>query len=198
MEGTLATMTMFGSNFAPRGWGYCAGQLLSISNNTALFSLLGTIYGGDGRTTFALPDLRGRLATGIGQGPGLSDRRWGERWGTEQHTMLITEMPVHNHAITHIGSTPSAIVKASSTAAGSADPAGQYWAAGTPSERGSSNTTLTYGASADTVMATDAVQINTAGLITTNSGGSIPFNISQPSLAVSMVICMQGVFPSRS
>lgn len=198
MEGTLATMTMFGGDFAPRAWSFCRGQLLPIAQHSALFSLLGTIYGGDGRTTFALPDLRGRLATGTGHGPGLTDRRIGWRWGAERHTMNITEMASHSHAIAHIGNTPTALVKASSAPGSSANPNGQYWAAGAPSERGSTNVTNTYGATADVMMAADAVEINVSGLAATNNGGNLPFQISQPSLAVSMVICMQGLFPSRS
>ncbi|MFT5654718.1 MAG: microcystin-dependent protein [Arenicella sp.] len=79
----LASKDLFGGNFAPRGWALCQGQLLSISQNTALFSLLGTTYGGDGRTTFGLPDLRGRVAVGVGSGPGLSTRGWGQRYGAE-------------------------------------------------------------------------------------------------------------------
>jgi len=97
----LAEIMLFASNFAPRGWALCDGQLLAISSNTALFSLLGTIYGGDGRTTFALPDLRGRTAIHPGTGPGLSTRTLGERGGTETNTMTISQMPVHSHNITY-------------------------------------------------------------------------------------------------
>src|SRR5262249_38348776 len=90
----------FGFNFAPRGWATCSGQLLSIAQNTALFALLGTTYGGNGQTTFALPDLRGRVAINMGQGPGLSSKSLGEQSGSETHTLNVNEMPSHTHAPT--------------------------------------------------------------------------------------------------
>ena len=103
----LAEIIMFGSNFAPRGWAFCDGQLLPIQNHQALFSLIGTIYGGDGRTTFALPDLRGRTAIHPGNGPGLSSRRLGEKGGTETNTLNVTQLPSHSHAHTITYSTPT-------------------------------------------------------------------------------------------
>ncbi|MEM8909888.1 MAG: tail fiber protein, partial [Bacteroidota bacterium] len=97
MEPFIGQIMMFGGNFAPRGWALCNGQLMPISQNQALFSLLGTTYGGDGRTTFALPDLRGRAAMHAGHGPGLTDRRLGQRSGTETNTMNTLQMPSHSH-----------------------------------------------------------------------------------------------------
>ena len=96
-EPFLAQIMLFGGNFAPRGWAFCSGQILSIAQNTALFSLLGTTYGGNGQTTFALPDLRGRVAVHPGQGPGLSAVTQGESSGTETATLLVTNMPAHSH-----------------------------------------------------------------------------------------------------
>src|ERR1041385_1895796 len=93
----LGAICMFGFNFAPRGWAFCNGQILSIAQNTALFSLLGTTYGGNGQTTFALPDLRGRVPVGTGQGPGLPSIQLGEVSGEPTHTLIITEIPAHNH-----------------------------------------------------------------------------------------------------
>ena len=93
----IGQIIMFGGNFAIRNYALCNGQLLAISSNTALFSILGTIYGGDGRTTFALPDLRGRVATHFGQGPGLSNYNIGQRSGQERVTLNTTEIPAHNH-----------------------------------------------------------------------------------------------------
>src|SRR5438270_2669849 len=96
-EPFLGEIRMFGGNFAPRGWSLCNGQLLPIAQNTALFSLLGTTYGGNGQTTFALPDLRGRVPLHWGQGPGLSNYDLGEQTGTESVTLLSTQMPAHSH-----------------------------------------------------------------------------------------------------
>jgi len=99
MEPFLGQIQIFGFNFAPRGWALCDGQLLPISQHTALFSLLGTTYGGDGRTTFGLPDLRSRSAVHVGTGPGLSNIRWGEKGGDENIQLTIGQMPSHNHAL---------------------------------------------------------------------------------------------------
>jgi len=99
MEPFLGQIQAFGFNFAPRGWAMCEGQILPIAQNTALFSLLGTTFGGDGRTTFALPDLRGRSIVGMGNGPGLSNISWGERGGAENHTLSVAQMPSHTHNI---------------------------------------------------------------------------------------------------
>ncbi|MEP1124772.1 MAG: tail fiber protein [Ilumatobacter sp.] len=95
----IAQISMFGGNFAPRGWAFCDGQILSIAQNTALFSLLGTTYGGDGQTTFALPDLRGRVPMHPGQGPGLSNYALGQTGGTETTTLGVNNLPPHNHGI---------------------------------------------------------------------------------------------------
>jgi len=99
LEPFIAEIIMFGGNFAPRGWAFCDGQLLPIAQNQALFSILGTTYGGDGRTTFALPDLRGRTAIHPGTGPGLSNRRLGERGGAETNTLTLPQLPTHTHTI---------------------------------------------------------------------------------------------------
>lgn len=99
MESYLATIILFAGNFAPRGWFFCHGQLLSIRENAALFSLLGTTYGGDGMTTFALPDLRGRVPVGAGTGPGLTARTPGQAFGTETVTLLPSQLPAHAHGI---------------------------------------------------------------------------------------------------
>ena len=95
----IGQIMLFAGNFAPRSWAFCDGQLLSISENTALFSILGTIYGGDGRSTFGLPDLRGRVARGVGTGPGLDFVRPGQKGGASQHILSLNELPSHNHAL---------------------------------------------------------------------------------------------------
>lgn len=98
-EPYIAQISLFGGNFAPRGWAFCDGQILSIAQNTALFSLVGTTYGGNGQTTFALPDLRGRVPMHPGQGPGLSNRDLGETGGRETVTLVLNEIPAHTHPI---------------------------------------------------------------------------------------------------
>src|SRR6266851_4996810 len=98
-DAMIGTIFMFASNFAPRGYAFCAGQLLSIAQNTALFSILGTYYGGDGRVTFALPDLRGRSPLSAGQGPGLSNISLGEQSGSTSATLTVNEIPAHNHMV---------------------------------------------------------------------------------------------------
>jgi microcystin-dependent protein len=102
MEGTIAEIRYFGGNFNPRGWMLCQGQSLSIAQNTALFSLLGTTYGGNGQTTFGLPDFRGRWAVGAGQGPGLTSIDLGEMAGVENLTLLSTNLPAHNHTLSTV------------------------------------------------------------------------------------------------
>src|SRR5215211_5950019 len=100
MEGYIAEIRLFAGNFAPRGWAFCYGQILSIAQNTALFSLLGTTYGGNGQTTFALPDFRSRVPVGAGTGPGLANISLGEVSGHETVTLLLNQMPVHTHPVT--------------------------------------------------------------------------------------------------
>ncbi|WP_261387635.1 phage tail protein [Chitinophaga pinensis] len=116
-EPFIAAIVMFGGNFAPRSWALCWGQILSIAQNTALFSLLGTTFGGNGQTTFALPDLRGRVPVGTGQGPGLPNVNLGEIAGEPSHTLIITEMPAHNHVATAgaMVASPSASTAAGTT-----------------------------------------------------------------------------------
>jgi len=186
MEPFLAQIIMFGGNFAPRGWAFCDGQLLAISQNQALFSLLGTTYGGDGRTTFALPDLRGRVAIHAGTGPGLSTRKIGQRSGTEINYLTVNQIPSHTHSASgklNTSATPT-----------SADPAGNYPA---PLQgRTASNEAVNiagYAAAAGSNGAANGVDV-TIG----NTGGSQYVNNMQPWECVNFIIAMQGTFPSRS
>ncbi|WP_298295529.1 tail fiber protein [uncultured Litoreibacter sp.] len=173
----LAQIVMFGSNFAPRSWAFCDGQLLPISQNSALFSLLGTIYGGDGRTSFGLPEMRGRVPIHAGNGPGLSPRRLGERGGSESETLTQAQIPQHNHNVT---------MRADSRSGNTDNPAGNIISTG-------SGTTLFRPNSArdDVNMASDALTQN-------NVGGSQSHNNMQPFIAVNYIIALQGIFPSRN
>ena len=122
-EPFIGQIMMVGFNFPPRGWAQCNGQLLPISSHTALFSLLGTTFGGDGRTSFGLPDLRGRIAKHIGQGPGLANVTWGQRGGRENVTLTIANMPSHTHTVTNdLTVTP----KCNAAAADGDDPSGGF------------------------------------------------------------------------
>lgn len=172
-EPFLGQVIIAGFNFAPRGYATCDGQLLSISQNTALFSLLGTTFGGNGQTTFALPDLRGRAPLHMGQGPGLSSRILGEVSGEEAHQLINTEMPLHNH-----------LLSTSNVAGALGTPSGNFLAAS------SSNQTALYRPTADGT----ALNPQTIGL----AGGSQPHNNMQPYLVMNFSIALEGIFPSRN
>jgi microcystin-dependent protein len=183
----IGQIQMFGFNFPPRGWSLCDGVLLAISSNTALFSLLGTTFGGDGRTTFGLPDLRGRSATHVGTGPGISTISWGERGGAENVTLSVAQMPSHNHLATTSGLTTA--VKASSDDADGTSPAGALL--GTTAED------VYSGGTADSTMNAAAAQ--TQGNVTVDpAGGSQQFGVRDPYLGIYHSIALTGVFPSRN
>ncbi|MGA9768897.1 MAG: tail fiber protein [Blastocatellia bacterium] len=162
-------------NFSPRGWAFCNGQILPIAQNTALFSLLGTTFGGNGQTTFALPDLRGRVSNSSGQGPGLSSYDLGQVGGTESTTLTINQMPVHNHQVacfTDEATSPS--------------PKSNFFANTTvPSDANA----FTYASTANNLMAPTEI---------TNTGGSQPFGLLQPYLTLNYCIALEGIFPSRN
>jgi microcystin-dependent protein len=169
-EPFVGEIRMFGFNFPPQGWALCDGQLLSISQNAALFSLLGTTYGGDGESTFALPDLRSRVPVSQGQGDGLSSYAEGQAGGTETVTLAAAQMPAHTHA-----------VSASSSPAASERPAGRVLAR-------SPDHSYIPEPDTDTVM--NAKMIGAAG-------NSQPHDNIQPYLALNFCIALQGVFPAR-
>jgi microcystin-dependent protein len=175
MEPFLGQIMMFAGNFAPVGWALCNGQLMSIAQNTALFSLLGTTYGGDGVTTFALPNLQGRVPLHWGTGPGLSSYDLGEVTGSENVTLLITQIPAHTHVAT-----------ASNAAAAQADPAGNVWAVPVDS-------TGTPGTGFNPPPANAALSPTAIGL----AGGSQPHTNIQPILAVTFIIATEGIYPSH-
>ena len=181
MEPMIGEVRIFAGTFAPRSWAFCNGQLLAINQNQALFSILGTTYGGDGRTTFALPDLRGRVAIGEGSGPGLSNRPLGQRSGHETHRLTTPEMPSHNH-----NASLSVTVGSNTETADSNEASGRVLGAGS------------------NVYNSEAAEDgeNLGGVTATgqvlNNGGSQAHNNMQPYLTVHYIIALQGLFPARN
>ncbi len=171
----VAEIRIFAGNFAPTGWATCDGQLMPISQNTALFSLLGTNYGGDGKSTFGLPDLQGRAPMFWGQGQGLTDRFIGETGGSQTVTLIPSEMPAHTHQ-----------ARATAAAGTSANPTDGIWAvAGSRRAPTSLYSTTSAGGGA---MSPQALAIN---------GGGLPHNNMPPYLTMTFIIALQGVFPPR-
>lgn len=172
----VAEIRIFPFNFPPTGWAFCNGQLLPLSQNTALFSLLGTTYGGDGKSTFALPDLQGRAAMHPGQGPGLSLRDLGETGGEPTVTLLESEMPLHNHLAN------------CRTGAGTnfTTPVGNIWA------------NAAFGRGGINLYNTGAASGTMSPFAAQPSGGSLPHNNLQPYLVLNFCIALQGVFPPRT
>lgn len=182
MEGYIAEIRMFAATFAPRNWAYCQGQILSIAQNTALFSLLGTTYGGNGVQTFGLPNFASRVAVGTGSGSGLSPCTLGEMDGTETVTLLTTQMPAHTH-------TASGNVSPGATAGGGdeGNPNGAYAAASTSSSGNLYNT-----------VANGTMGTNNVNLIVNITGANSPHTNLQPYLGMNYIICLYGIFPSRN
>jgi len=171
-EPFVGEIRMFAGNFAPRGWAYCDGQLLAVSQNDALFSLLGTIYGGDGRTTFGLPDMRGRIPIHAGTGPGLSPRQLGSKAGSENETLTVNQLPSHTHPM-----------QASSEAASSPNPQDQVLAESITDRVYRPNT---------------APDVNMASSSVSNVGGSRSHTNLMPFLCVHFIIALFGIYPSRN
>ena len=174
----IGEIILAGFNFAPTRYAPCQGQILSIAQNTALFSLLGTTYGGNGQTTFGLPDLRGRSAVGAGQGPGLSLVFLGETGGSSTATLAVTQMPAHTH-------TPGTLA-ASTTAGTTADPTGAVLA------RPSSDIPAYVGTAPTGTLAAGTLAGSTG-----SAGGSQPFSNDDPYLGLTYAIALQGIFPPR-
>lgn len=172
-EPFIAEVRIFAGNFAPRGWAFCNGQLLPVSQNTALFSLIGTTYGGDGRTTTALPNLKGRAPMHPGRGPGLTSRRLGQRGGTEMVSLTEAQMPNHNHS-----------------SMASLQPA----SANTPNTTTSLSRSV--GAAAFNSNPTTSIAMNEGVL--PNTGGSQAHNNLQPYIVMNFIIALVGLYPSRS
>lgn len=173
-DGFIGEIRMFAGNFAPRGWAFCNGQLLSIAQNQALFSILGTTYGGDGRTTFALPDLRGRAPVQAGTGPGLSNYDLGETGGAESIHLNPNQVPT---------STPPTL-RASTEGGNTDDPTNAVLA------KPKNKLKIYYSGDPNNSMRPNA--------ISAPASGGQPVDIRQPYLGVNFIICMQGIFPSRN
>jgi len=169
-EPFVGEIRMFAGNFAPRGWAFCDGQLLAVSQNDALFSLLGTIYGGDGRTTFGLPDLRGRIPIHAGTGPGLSPRRLGSKAGSEKETLTVNQLPSHTHDY-----------RATTAAGADNNPQGAL-SADSPS--------------VDVYAELDQNE-NLSPQMISNVGGSRSHTNLMPFLCVHFIIALFGIYPSR-
>lgn len=198
MEPFIGQIIMFGGNFAPRGWAFCQGQLLAISQNQALFSILGTTYGGDGRTTFALPDLRGRAPIGPGHGPGLTNRVLGQRSGTETNTMSVNQMPSHNHSASLSGLV-GAVNVSSSDADHQVPVAGDAIGAATiPAGRGTTPANFYIADVPDTTLSIGSISIAGGAVTIYNNGGQQPINNMQPWLGIYYIIALVGTFPSRN
>lgn len=172
----LGEIKLFAGNFAPRGWAFCNGQLLSIAQNSALFALLGTIYGGDGVTTFALPDLRGRVPVHLGQGPGLSNYPQGTTGGAETVTLAVTQIPSHAHTL-----------NASDLPGAATSPANNFIAEPNPGLGKAANPA--FNSSASTTLAPGAVSA---------TGGGQAHENRPPYLTLNYIISLQGIFPSRN
>lgn len=176
-EPYIGAIVLFAGNFAPQGWALCNGQILPISQYTALFSILGTFYGGNGVNNFALPDFRGRVPIHAGQGPGLSPYVIGQLAGSENTTLTITNLPSHSHGVACATAAPSR---------GGNNPAGNLMA---PTVNISGSEVQIYNSTTGGTMSPSMIQPN---------GGSQPFNNIQPYLCVNFIIALTGIFPSRN
>lgn len=203
-EPFLGEIRMVGFNFNPRGWAFCQGQLMSIAQNSALFSLLGTTFGGDGVQTFGLPDYRGRSPVGMGNGPGLTPIVQGEVAGTENVTLLQSQMPIHTHTATSQPfnaslsgqiSVPAATTGTTQATPGNTTVLGPIAAAGRAG-------TLYATTAADTTLApfnaTVSGSLTPSNPVIGNAGGSQPVAIRNPYLGTNFIIALEGIFPSRN
>jgi microcystin-dependent protein len=172
-EGMIGEVRVFAGNFAPRSWALCEGQLLSIAQNSALFSILGTTYGGDGRTTFQLPDLRGRAVVGPGTGPGLSSYTLGQRGGVQSNTLTINQLPSHTHTANARNGDGNTNVAQ-----------GNFWSKDLGTQSGTYHSGPANGS------------MNPAAISSVGNGQSVENR--QPYLAMYWIICVQGIYPSRN
>jgi microcystin-dependent protein len=181
MEGVIGYVTMFAGNFAPKNWAFCQAQVINIASNTALFSILGTTYGGNGTTTFGLPDLRGRTIVGAGTGPGLSSYSLGELIGVENETLNTSQMPIHVHPYSTTITAP-----ATANAVNQTNPNANIYG---PDANGNA------------VFAGDtgvSMKSYPGAITMTPAGSNTPFQVLRPFLGLNQIVCMFGVYPARN
>lgn len=176
MEGYMAQIKLFAADFAPKNWAFCQGQTIQIAQNSALFSLLGTTYGGNGMQTFGLPNFAGRVAIGT---DASNNHNLGEMGGSNNTTLTPSNMPAHTHTVT------ASVKTVASSTGGSDEPSGAYWAAGANNFPTAKSGTMNSGTVSTSVMVAPA-------------GEGKPFNNAQPYLGMNHIICMYGMYPSRS
>jgi microcystin-dependent protein len=200
MDGTIGEIRGFAGNFAPVNWQICAGQVLPINSNQALYTILGALYGGDGKTTFALPDLRGKTVLGVGRGAGLTPRVLAAKVGTESTTLTVANMPAHSHSVT------TSSLTVTGTATGNVTPKCFNSEGDQTTAVGNVLANINNGyvgvSDANRTMAPITANLNLNGTVTGtvtigNSGASAPFSTMQPSLAINWIICTSGLYPPR-
>lgn len=200
MEGTIGEIRLFAGNFAPRTWALCTGQDMSIAEYTALFAIVGTTYGGDGQTTFKLPDLQSRIAVGTGQGPGLSNYILGEQVGQESVTLTTAQIPAHTHPATVTQGTGPTTLSATlygvNGAGGQETPGGNF--IGEDNSAGATSYATSGTPVAMHAGSIQNVQLPMPLVTLGGSGGSQPHENIQPILALNYIICLEGIFPSRN
>ncbi|OQW47072.1 MAG: hypothetical protein A4S16_09630 [Proteobacteria bacterium SG_bin6] len=190
-EPFIGQIMQVGFNYAPVGWLACNGQLISIAQNSAMFALLGTTFGGNGQTTFGIPDARGRAFKGVGQGPGTSNYVWGQMSGTENVTLSSANLPQHTHPAQGIGVTVSAVT---TNATAGQPAAGNLLAASTDPGSGGTPQIYVPAAAGQTTVPLGGITVSgNTGI----AGSSIPFSILEPYLAVWTIIATSGIFPAR-
>ncbi|WDV45720.1 tail fiber protein [Clostridiaceae bacterium M8S5] len=200
-EGFIGEIRMFAGNFAPKGWAFCNGQIMSISSNQALFSILSTTYGGDGRTSFALPDLRGRVAIGTGEGAGLSGKVLGQRGGVEYVKLSAHEMPTHTHAATtscNIDISATGTIKCTNGGVDTNNPEGNNISQSKSTTKvysdGESNKRMKEG---NVDINIDQTNFNLSTQIT-EAGGNNPHTNMQPYSCINYIICIDGLYPPKN
>lgn len=192
MVGYIGEIRLWGPTWAPRSWALCNGQIMQINQNNALFSIIGTIYGGDGRVTFALPDIRGRVAIHPGAGPGLPSYRLGQKLGQEYVTLSANQIPNHVHTANATDSVSLELL-VNSGDGDSDDPSGKYLA------QDANQGTALYNATANTTMSPSSIvgSVSTSAILSNNGGNNGHLNL-QPFEVVNYIICLQGIYPSRN